>query len=63
MRRQVQNLGILIGLLLTSTWPILLCGAVGGQRGVQAGLMAYLAVGGVLFLVLLFGGIRGILDG
>ena len=62
MRRVVERLGIVALLAVTSAWPLFLGNAIAGQQGLCAGLLAYVAMGGMLLLVLVFGGIRGILD-
>ncbi len=61
MRRITAKISFLILLAVTSVWPVLVAWVVAGQKGVQLGLMAYLALGGVLLMVLVVGGIRGIL--
>ena len=62
MQRMIERLGIVILLALTSAWPLFLGNAIAGQQGVYAGLLAYVAMAGLLLVVLVFGGIRGILD-
>jgi len=62
MRRVIERLGTVALLAVTSAWPLFLGGAIAGQRGLYAGLLAYVTMGGLLLVVLVFGGIRGILD-
>ncbi len=62
MRRKAERLGTLVVIALTSLWPIMLAGIVAGPRGVQVGFLAYLSLVGLLTLMLVFGGIRGILQ-
>ncbi len=62
MKRAFERLFILFLLAATAAWPVLLGRAVAGERGMLVGLFAYAAMGGVLLVVLVFGGIRGILD-
>ena len=63
MRRIIERLAILFLLAVTAAWPLLLGDAIAGQQGLCLGLLAYAAMGGLLLMVLVLGGIRGILDG
>ncbi len=62
MRRLMQRLSIVVLVAVTSVWPLLLGNAIAGQQGLYAGLLAYAAMGGLFLMVLVFGGIRGVLD-
>jgi hypothetical protein len=62
MRHAVEKAGVLLGLILTLTWPILLGVAIAGQAGLVFGAILY-GVFVVLFLLLIvLGSIRGILS-
>ena len=62
MRHSIEKIAILIGLLLTLTWPMLLGGILAGREGIVFGGLVYVVFGALFLLVLVFGGIRGILD-
>ncbi len=60
MRHPFEKLGVLLGLLLTITWPMLLGGLLAGREGIVFGALVYAAFGVVFLLLVLFSGIRGI---
>ncbi len=61
MRHVIERLGVLLGLVLTLTWPMLLGGVIAGREGMFFAVLIYAAFGALLLLLLLLGGIRGIL--
>ncbi len=61
MRHVIEKLGVILGLVLTLTWPMLLGGAVAGRDGMFFAMMVYAAFGALFLVLLLLGGIRGIL--
>jgi hypothetical protein len=61
MRHPLEKIGVLVGLLLTLSWPMLLGAAIAGRVGLEFGALIYV-LAGVLFLALVvLGSIRGIL--
>ncbi len=61
MRHLIEKLGVVLGLVLTLTWPMLLGGAVAGREGMFFAILVYAAFGALTLVLLLLGGIRGIL--
>ncbi len=62
MRRPFEKLGILFGLILTLTWPMLLGVAIAGRQGLSFAILVYAAFVILFLVLLLLGGIRGILS-